>query len=166
MIFLNVATRKFKVTHMACILFLLGSPSIDSRPFLMVMTLPPYTYIHMYTYVQRDKKYTCGIPKFHVEVIRKKSATRLSMGLLLFSCSVMSKSLWPQGLQHTRLPSPSLSPRVCSNSCPLNQWCHPTISSSVVLSSSCFQSFPASGYFLRCWLITSGGQSIGASTSA
>ena len=46
-----------------------------------------------------------------------------------FSCSVMSNSLWPHGLQHTRLPCPSLSPRVCSNSCPLSQWCHPAISS-------------------------------------
>ena len=52
--------------------------------------------------------------------------------LLLFSCSVLSNSLWPHGLQHARPPSPSLSPRVCSNLYPLSQWCHPTISSSVV----------------------------------
>ena len=51
--------------------------------------------------------------------------------LLLFSCSVMSDSLWPHGLQHARLPCPSLSPGLCSNSCPLSWWCHPTISSSV-----------------------------------
>ena len=57
----------------------------------------------------------------------------------------MSDSLWPHGLQHTRLPCLSLSPRVCSDSCPLSQWCHPTISSSVVPFSSCPQSFPASG---------------------
>ena len=49
---------------------------------------------------------------------------------LLFHCSVMSDPLWPHGLQHARLPCPSLSPGVCSNSCPLSQWCHPTISSS------------------------------------
>ena len=49
--------------------------------------------------------------------------------LLLFSCSVVSDSLWPHGLQHTRLPCPSLSPGFCSNSCPLSWWCHPTISS-------------------------------------
>ena len=55
---------------------------------------------------------------------------------LLFRLSVMSSSLQPHGLQHTRLPCPSLSPRVCSNSCPLSQWCHPIISS-VVPSSSC-----------------------------
>ena len=56
-------------------------------------------------------------------------------------------SLRPHGLQHTSLPSPSLSPRLCSNSCPLNQWCHPTISSSVIPFSSCLQSLPASGSF-------------------
>ena len=54
--------------------------------------------------------------------------------LLLFSHSVMSNSLWPRGLQHTRLPCPLLSPGVCSNSCPLSQWCHPTISSCVATS--------------------------------
>ena len=65
---------------------------------------------------------------------------------LLFSCSVMSDSLRPHELQHTRLPHPPPSSRACSNSCPLSQWCHPTISSSV-LSFSCLQSFPASGSF-------------------
>ena len=65
-----------------------------------------------------------------------------------FSChSVVSDSLWPQELQHARNPSPSLSPGVHPNPCPLSQWCHPTISSSVVPFSSCPQSFPASGSF-------------------
>ena len=62
-----------------------------------------------------------------------------------FSCQVMSDALRPHGLQHARLPCPSLSRRVCSNSCPLNRWCHPTISSSVASFFSCPQSFPASG---------------------
>ena len=66
--------------------------------------------------------------------------------LSLFSGSVMTNSLQPHGLQHVRLPCPSLSPRVCSNSSPLSWWCHPTISSSVVPFSSCPQSFPASGH--------------------
>ena len=57
---------------------------------------------------------------------------------LLFSCSVVSDSLWPQGLQHTRLPCPSPSPEACPNSCPLSQWCHPTISSSVIPSPPAF----------------------------
>ena len=59
----------------------------------------------------------------------------------------MSDSLRPHGLQHTRLPCPSPTPRGYSNSCPSSQWCHPTISSSVVPFSSCLQSFPSSGSF-------------------
>ena len=86
--------------------------------------------------------------------------------LLLFTRSVVSNSLWPHGLQHARLPCPLPSFRVCSNSCPVSQWCHPTIFSSVVPFSSCLQSFPASGSFPVSWLFTSGGQSIGASVSA
>ena len=64
-----------------------------------------------------------------------------------FSRSVMSDSLQPHGLQHARLPCPSPTPRACSNSCPLSQWFHPIIWSSVVPFSSCLQSFPASGSF-------------------
>ena len=82
---------------------------------------------------------------------------------LLFSHSVMSDSLRPIGLQHARPPCPSPSPRACSNSCPLSQWCHPTISSSVVPFSSCLQPLPTSGSFLMSQLFASGGQSIGAS---
>ena len=77
----------------------------------------------------------------------------------------MSDSLSYYALKHTRPPCPSLSPRGCSNSCPLSQWCHPTISSSVALFSSCLQSFPASGSFPVNQLFTSGGQSIRASAS-
>ena len=73
--------------------------------------------------------------------------------------------LWPHGLQHARVPCPSWSPRVCSNSCPLSQWCHPTISSSVV-PFSCLQSFPASGSFPINQFFASGGQIIWASVSA
>ena len=63
---------------------------------------------------------------------------------LLFSHSVVSDSLWPHGMQYARLPCPSPSPGACSNSCPLSQWCPPTISSSVVPLFSRLQSFPAS----------------------
>ena len=75
-------------------------------------------------------------------------------------------TLWPHGLEHARSPCPSPTPRVYSNSSPLSQWCHPTISSSVV-PFSCFQSFPASGSFQMSQLFVSGGQNIGvlASTS-
>ena len=86
--------------------------------------------------------------------------------LLLFSHSVVFDCLWPHGPQHARLPCPSPSPRACSNSRLLSQWCHLTIPSSVVPFSSRLQSFPASGAFLRSQLFMSGGQSIGASASA
>ena len=86
--------------------------------------------------------------------------------LLLFSRSVVSSCLWPYGLQHARLPCPSPTPEACSNSCPLSQWCHPNISSSVIPFSSCLQSFPASGSFPMSCPFASGGQSIGASASA
>ena len=66
-----------------------------------------------------------------------------------FSRSVVSNSLRPHGLEHTRLPCPSPTPRACSNSHPLNWWYHPTISSSVIPFFSCLQSFPASGSFQR-----------------
>ena len=78
----------------------------------------------------------------------------------------MSNSLWPHGLQHTRPPCPSSTPRVYTNSCPLSQWCHPTISSSVIPFSSSLQSFPASGSFQMSQFFASGGQSIGVSASA
>ena len=64
-----------------------------------------------------------------------------------YSRSVMSDSLWPLGQEHARLPCPSLTPGVCSNSCPSSRWCYPTISSSVIPFSFCLQSFPASVYF-------------------
>ena len=80
-----------------------------------------------------------------------------------FSCSVVSNSLQPHGLQHARLLCPSPTPRACSNSCP-SSWCHPTIS--VVPFSSCLQSFPASGSFPISQLFTSDGQSIGVSATA
>ena len=83
-----------------------------------------------------------------------------------FSCSVVSNSLQPHGLQHTRLSYSSPTPRACSNSCPSSQWCHPTISPSVILFSSSLQSFPASGSFQMSQLFPSGGQSIGVSASA
>ena len=86
--------------------------------------------------------------------------------LLLFSCSIVSDSLRPHGLQHARLLCPLPTLRACSNSCPSSQGCHPTISPSVALFSSCLQSLPASGSFSVSQLFPSGGQSIGASGAA
>ena len=82
------------------------------------------------------------------------------------SCSVMSDSLWPQGLQHARPPCPSPTPGTCSNSCPFSWWCHPTILSSIVPFSSHLQSFPESGSFPVSQFFASGGQSVGVSASA
>ena len=102
---------------------------------------------------------------YHI-ILLKQLSIALYSSSVQFSYSVVSDSLWPHGLQHPRPPCPSPNPGAYSNSCPLIQWCHPTISSSVTPFSSCFQSFPASGSFQTSQLFASGGQSIGASASA
>ena len=89
-----------------------------------------------------------------------------SISSVQFSCSGMSNSLQPHGLQHTRAPCPSPTPGVYSNLCPSSRWCHPTTSSSVFPFSSCPQSFPASGSFPMSQFFESGGQSIRVSASA
>ena len=89
-----------------------------------------------------------------------------SLGSVQFSHSLVSNSLQPHGLQHSRPPCPSPTPRACSDSCPSSWWCHPTISSSVIPFSSCLQSFPASGSFLMSQFFPLGGQSTGASALA
>ena len=85
---------------------------------------------------------------------------------LLFGCQVVSDSLWPHGLQHTRLLCPLLPLGVCSNSCPLSWWCYLIISSSATPFSFCLQSFPASRSFPMTWLFALGDQNTGASASA
>ena len=105
-----------------------------------------------------------GIPNVIANLL-----TQLKVGfleLLFFSYSVKSNTLWPHGLQHTRLPCPSPNPRACLDSYPLSWWCHPTISSSIVPFSSCLHSFPGSESFPVNWFFASGDQSIGASVSA
>ena len=99
--------------------------------------------------------------------IQKQSLkTYISRKVSVIIIIVVAHSLTCVWLLHARLPRPSLSPGPCSNSCPLNQWCHPAISSSVLPFSSCLQSFPASGSFPVSQLFASGGQSTGASASA
>ena len=88
-----------------------------------------------------------------------------SLKSIQFSCSAVSDSLWPRGLQHARPLCPSPTLRVYPNSCPLSRWCHPIISSSVISFSSYLQSFPASESFKMSQLFASGGQSIGVSAS-
>ena len=98
----------------------------------------------------------------------RKAEVSCCLLLVFCYCSVSKScpnSLRPDGLQHARLPCPSLPPRICPNWCPLNQWCHPTISPSVTPISSSPQSFPASASFPMSWLFPSGGQSIGTSAS-
>ena len=92
-------------------------------------------------------------------------ACSLLLEIVQFSHSVMFNSLRPHELQHARPPSPSPTPGVHPNPCPLSQWCHPTISSSVIPFSSCPQSFPASRSFQMSQLSASGGQNIGVSAS-
>ena len=94
--------------------------------------------------------------------VTKKRASTTSVQI---SCSVVSDSLQPHEPQHTGLPCPSPTPEVHPNPCPLNPWCHSTISFSVTLFSSCSQSFPGSGYFTMSQLFASGSQSTGASVS-
>ena len=101
------------------------------------------------------KKLNCG----------STSQNLVNLGSVQFSCSVMSNSLRPHALQHIRLPYPSPTPRACSNSGPLSQWCHPTISSSVIPFSSRLQSLPASVSFLMSQFFPSGGQSFSFSIS-
>ena len=114
----------------------------------------------MYLTIQwgKDKQ-----PRIKQVEVMKREFTKFSS--VQFSRSVVSDFLWPHGLQHIRLPCPSPTPGVCSNSRPLSQWCHPTISSSVAPFSSHLQPFPASGSFLMSQFFASGGQSIGVSAS-
>ena len=107
----------------------------------------------------------CSLPGSSIHGIFQ--ARVLEWGASVFSIQLLvtSYSLQPHGLQDIKLPCPSLSPRVCSNSCPLSRWCHPTISSSVFPFSSRLQSFPASWNFPMNQLFVSGGQSIGESAT-
>ena len=102
----------------------------------------------------------CSLCKYHMVLILYSNSS------VQFSCSVVSDSLRPHGLQHARPSCPSPTPRVYSNSCSLSWWCYPTISSSIVPFSSCLQSFPASRSFQMSQFFTSGGQNIGVSASA
>ena len=100
-----------------------------------------------------------------IHPIQGKALALIRFHSVQFSRSVGSDSLRPHELQHARTPCPSPTPGVYSNPCPSSQWCHPTISSSVIPFSSCPQSFPASGSFQMSRLFASGGQSIGVSAS-
>ena len=112
-----------------------------------------------------DLRSLCYIPWMrilhHINFVAWYSCTQTSgLSSVQISHSVVSDSLWSHGLQHARLPCPLPTARTCSNSCPSSQWCHPTISSSVI-PFSCLQSFPGSGSFPMSQFFASGGQTIG-----
>ena len=123
-----------------------NSSSLSTSPLLWASNIPSHLHRPLATW-KRKKRLIYSVPFRSVQ----------------FSCSVVSDSLWPHGLQHTRPPCPSPTPRVYSNSCPLSRWCHPTISSSVIPFSSRLQSFPTSRPFQM--FFASGGHSIGVSPS-
>ena len=144
------------------------------------------SFVSSTTEIKYDKTYHMGLVRWFSEktnvkrvlgqgVGKKKRVVGTQVAVIIFipsvqisrfSCSVMSDFVRSHGLQHTRPPCPSPTPGACSNSCPLSQWCHPTISSSVVPFSSCLQSFPASGSCPMSQFFTSGGQTMGVSASA
>ena len=111
--------------------------------------------------------HVCTLLSFTDQLKLLPSKIRLLTALLLFVVQLLThvRLFATPWLQHARLLTPPLSPKVCSNSCPLSRWCYLTISSSVISFSFNLQSFPASGAFPMSWLFTSGGQSIGTSAS-
>jgi len=125
----------------------------------------------LYSQQKNTPEADCGsdhellIAQFRLK-LKKIGKTMRPFSSVQFSRSVVSDSFRPHELQHTRPPCPSPTCRVYPNSCPLSQWCHSTISSSVIPFSSCPESFPASGSFQMSQLFSSGGQSIGVSASA
>ena len=140
--------------------FLLYSLEYTYTQIIPSQLVPLQTYSPQIVFIEIPHLFSLGSWLIHISGFNKLQSDKDSC------CSVMSDSLWSYGLQHTRLPRPSLSPRACSNSCPLSRWCHPTILSSVAPFSSCLQSFPASGSFPMSQFFASGGQSIAASASA
>ena len=159
--------KLFKVSiRIANALFYLGCFYSRNQSFVVTLYLV-FTFLMFYfSFFFKLYFYWSTVVLQHC--VRFRCAGKWSLFLILypyqsvqFSCSLMSDSLRPNGLEHTRLPCPSPTPGVYTNSCPLSQWCHPTISSSVIPFSSCLQSFPASGSSQMSHFFTSGGQSIG-----
>ena len=143
--------------------------SVNKPTLIFLVTSPPFTtpsldpfmlLIHYKVIVSGSKKYKSLLFWSHLG-----SSFSCENSSVQFSCSVVSDFLQPHGLQHTRPPCPSPTPRVYSSSCPLSWWCHPTISSSVIPFFHLL-SFPASGSFQMSQFFASGGQSIGLSASA
>ena len=123
-------------------------------------------FIDIFPYTENSTTFNKNTaPEELVNGAKQQKLRSIQLSSVQFSCSVMSNSLWPHEPQHARPPCPSLTPEVHPNPCPLSQWCHPAISTSVVPFSSCPQSLPASGSFPVSQFFKSGGQSIGVSAS-
>ena len=145
-------------------------PSISQRDWFYgyhVLCIPMDTKILKCSSLSYTIAWYLHVTYTHPPVYLKSPPDYLQcLSSVQFSRSVMSDSLRPHESQHTRPPRSSPTPGVYSNSCPLSQWCHPAISSSVIPFSSCPQSLPASGSFPMSQLFPWGGQSTGVSASA
>ena len=132
------------------------APSLNSREHILSLYLlnGHYSSIHLSAH--------SIICKFLNHLLSTECVINTMVGIQ-FSLSVRSDFLWPHGLQHDRLPCPTPTPKACSKSCPLSQWCHQTISSSIVPFSSFLQSLPASRSFPKSQFFAPGGQHIGVS---
>ena len=134
------------------------------NPWPNCMLIKKTTGIGKTTYTFTDHR--LPVCRYFLHLLMRGGRTQPVLRSVQFSYLVVSDSLWPQGLQHARFPCPLLTPRACSSSHPSSQWCHPTISFSVIPFSSCLQSFPASGSFPMSQFFHSGVQRVGASALA
>ena len=136
---LNSNTVEWNITKAFCLYLIKNCPIRDPFPFKILYTCSLGLCMCMHAHV--------GIPRFCLKFLFQYTYEFIYVCVCAFSCQVMFDSWQSHGLQYTRLPYPSLSPGVCSNSCSLSWWCYPTIASSVTPFSFCLQSSPASGSF-------------------
>ena len=138
-----------KIQESPILIMILPIYSFHSVNYISKYVLLPFLNFDVYIFIEGASHYNHENSLFNSVSVQFSSVQ--------FSCSVVSDSLQPHGLQHARPPCPSPTPRVYPNSCPLSQWCHPTISSSVIPFSFCPQSFSASGSFQMSQLFASDG---------
>ena len=125
----------------------------------------PRDYHIKWIKLEKERQISYHLYVESIKIIQMNLITKHKHSVQVSLVAQLCLTLQPHGLQHTRPSCPSPTPRVYSNSCPLNLWCHPTISSSVIPFSSCLQSFPVSGSFQMIQFFASGSQSIGVSAS-
>ena len=162
----SVPLSHFPHAHVSVLCICISIPALEIGSSVPVFQITHICFIPSIRYLFYSFRLTslCMTDSWSIHISTNDPALFFFYGWVVnFSHSVVSNSLWPHGLQHTRLPSPSPTPRACSNSGPLSQWCRQTISSSVIPFSSCLLSLPASESFQMSQFFTSGGQSIGVS---